>query len=173
MTPSPICADPLAPSGRPFFERVLMPHRSLPSRNFHLLMGLLGLISLAVGVGFIAVGAWPVIGFFGLDVGLVYLAFRLNYRTARQIETIRLADDVFSVERVGVRGERRNWRFQPFWVRVILEERPDASNRLLVASHGRSLVIGDFVPPAARRELAVTLRGALTRWRNSLNPARL
>src|SRR5271169_3679921 len=81
MTPSPICADPLAPSGRPFFERVLLPHRSLPSRNFHLLMGLLGLISVAVGVGFVSVGAWPVIGFFGLDVALVYLAFRLNYRT--------------------------------------------------------------------------------------------
>jgi uncharacterized membrane protein len=166
VTQSPICANP------PFFERVLLPHRSLPSRNFHMLMGLLGLVSVAAGVGFVAVGAWPVIGFFGLDVGLVYLAFRLNYRTARQSETIRLADDVFSVERVSVRGERRNWRFQPFWVKVILEERPDTSNRLLVASHGRSLVIGDFAPPAARRELAVTLRDALTRWRNSLNPAR-
>jgi uncharacterized membrane protein len=151
---------------------VLLPHRSLPSRNFHLLMGLLCLISVAAGVGFVLVGAWPVIGFFGLDVALVYLAFRLNYRTARQSETIRLADDVFSVERVSVRGERRNWRFQPFWVRVILEEQPDTSNRLLVASHGRSLVIGDFVPPATRRELAATLRDALIRWRNSLNPAR-
>jgi uncharacterized membrane protein len=166
VTQSPICANP------PFFERVLLPHRSLPSRNFHMLIGLLGLVSVAAGVGFVAVGAWPVIGFFGLDVGLVYLAFRLNYRTARQSETIRLADDVFSVERVSVRGERRNWRFQPFWVKVVLEERPDTSNRLLVASHGRSLVIGDFVPPAARRELATTLLDALTRWRNSLNPAR-
>jgi uncharacterized membrane protein len=172
MIPSRVCADPAAPPARPFFERMLLPHRSLPSRNFHLLMGLLGLVSLAAGIGFVAVGAWPVIGFFGLDVALVYLAFRLNYRTARQSETIRLAEDVFSVERVSVRGERRNWRFQPFWVRVILEERPDTSNRLLVASHGRSLVIGDFVPPATRRELAVTLRDALTRWRNSLNPAR-
>jgi uncharacterized membrane protein len=168
MTPSPPSARPF----RPFFERVLLPHRSLPSRNFHLLMGLLGLVSLAAGAGFVAVGAWPVIGFFGLDVALVYLAFRLNYRTGRQSETIRLADDTFTVERVSVRGERRNWRFQPFWVRVILEERRDTSNRLLVASHGRSLVIGDFVPPAVRRELAVTLRDALTRWRNSLNPAR-
>ena len=172
MMPRPICADPAAPPGRPFFERVLTPQRSLPSRNFHLVMGLLGLISFAAGVGFVAVGAWPVIGFFGLDVALVYLAFRLNYRTARQSETIRLADDVFSVERISVRGERRDWRFQPFWVRVILEERPDASNRLLVASHGRSLVIGEFVAPTARRELAATLRDALTRWRNSLNPAR-
>ena len=165
VTQSPICANP------PFFERVLLPHRSLPSRNFHLLMGLLGLISLAAGVGFAAVGAWPVIGFFGLDVGLVYLGFRLNYRTARQSETIRLADDTFTIERVSVRGERRNWRFQPFWVRVILEERSDTSNCVLVASHGRSLVIGEFVPPAARRELAATLRDALARWRTSLNPA--
>ncbi|MBV8504266.1 MAG: DUF2244 domain-containing protein [Alphaproteobacteria bacterium] len=172
MIPSPIRADLPAPSGGPFFERVLLPHRSLPSRNFRMLMGLLGLISFAVGIGFVAIGAWPVIGFFGLDIALIYLAFRLNYRTARQRETIRIADDAFSVERVSVRGERRNWRFQPFWVRVILEERPDTSNRLLVASHGLSLVIGDFVPPATRRELAVTLRDALTCWRNSLNPAR-
>src|SRR5437763_14445512 len=172
MTPSAACIYPPAQQPRPFFERVLLPHRSLPSRNFHLLMGLLGLVSLAAGVVFVAVGAWPVIGFFGLDVALVYLAFRLNYRTARQSETIRLADDAFTVERVSVRGERRNWRFQPFWVRVILEERPDASNRLLVASHGRSLVGGDFLAPAVRRALAMTLRDALTRWRNSLNPAR-
>jgi uncharacterized membrane protein len=164
--------DPSAASRRPFFERVLSPHRSLPPCNFHMLMGLLGLISFAAGVGFVAIGAWPVFGFFGLDVALVYVAFRLNYRTARESETIRLADDVFSVERVSVGGERRDWRFQPFWIKVILEERPDTSNRLLVASHGHSLVIGEFVPPATRRELAVTLRDALTRWRNSLNPAR-
>jgi uncharacterized membrane protein len=165
MTANPVC------SGSPFFEQVLVPHRSLALRNFHLLIGMLGLVSIAVGIGFVAIGAWPVIGFFGLDVGLVYLGFRVSYRSARQSETIRLADDAFTVERVGVRGERCNWRFQPFWVRVILEERPDTSNRLLVASHGRSLVIGNFVPPATRRELAATLRDALTRWRSSLNPA--
>jgi len=158
-------------SAETFFERVLLPHRSLPSRNFHLLMGLLFLISLAVGVGFVSIGAWPVIGFFGLDVALVYLAFRLNYRSARQSETIRLAGDVFSVERVSVRGERRLWRFQPFWVRVILEEQTGRSNRLFIASHGRRLVIGDFVAPAIRRELAMTIRDALARWRHSFTPA--
>ena len=171
MSMRPESAEPIPAFGCPFFERVLLPHRSLPSRNFHLLMGMLGLLSLAVGVGFVSIGAWPVVGFFGLDVGLVYLAFRLSYRSARQSETIRLTNDVFSVERVNVRGQRRSWRFQPFWVRVILEERTDRSNRLLVASHGRSLVIADFVPPDARRELAATLRDVLVRWRRSLNPA--
>jgi uncharacterized membrane protein len=154
-----------------FFERVLRPHRSLPSRNFHVVMAILGIISLAVGIGFVSIGAWPVCGFFGLDVALVYLAFRINYRSARQSETLRLAGDVFSVERVSVRGKRRSWRFQPFWLKVVLEERLDESNRLLIASHGRCLVIGDFVSPAIRRELAAAIRGALTRWRNSLNPS--
>ena len=63
------------------------------------------------------------------------------------------------------------WRFQPFWLRVILEEQADESNRLLIASHGRSLVIGDLVTPSARAELAETIRDALKRWRDALNPA--
>jgi uncharacterized membrane protein len=157
--------------GSPVFERVLSPHRSLPPRAFHVLMLMLGLISLAAGVGFVKVGAWPVIGFFGLDVALVYIAFRLNYRSARRSETIRLAGDTFSVERVDTRGGRRIWRLQPFWLRVILEERDDGWNRLLVVSHGRSLVIADIVAPAVRRELAAAIREALKRWRDTLNPA--
>jgi len=158
-------------SVQPFFERVLAPHRSLRERNFRLLMAVLGLVSLAAGIGFVSIGAWPVIGFFGIDVGLVYLAFRLNYRSARQSEILRLTNDVFSVERVGVRGEHRKWSFQAFWLRVTLEERDDTSNRLLIASHGRSLAIADFAPPNTRRELAATLSDVLGRWRDSLNPA--
>jgi uncharacterized membrane protein len=171
MIPSPAYADPPAPFGRLFFERVLLPHRSLPPRGFHILMVILGLISFAVGIGFVSIGAWPVVGFFGLDVALVYVAFRLNYRSARRSETLRLAGDAFTVERVTVRGSRRMWRFQPFWVQVILEECPDESNRLFVASHGRTLAIGDFLAPSARRELATTIREALLHWRNSFTPA--
>jgi uncharacterized membrane protein len=154
-----------------FFERVLLPHRSLPPRGFHLLMVLLAAVSLAAGIGFVSIGAWPVFGFFGLDVAALYLAFRLSYRSARQREVLRLAGDDFTVERISVYGERRMWRFQPFWLRVVLEERADESNRLLLASHGKSLVIADFLGPPLRRELAQTLRAALARWRAGLNPA--
>jgi uncharacterized membrane protein len=154
-----------------FFERVLLPHRSLPPSGFNMLMLVLGLVSLAVGIGFVSIGAWPVCGFFGLDVALVYLAFRLNYRSARRREILRLANDEFTVERVDIYGERLIWRFQPFWLRVILLERPDESNRLLLASHGRRLPIADFLGAPMRRELAGTLRAVLTRWRAALNPA--
>jgi uncharacterized membrane protein len=85
-------------------------------------------------------------------------------------ETLRLADEEFTVERVGIRGDRRFWRFQPFWLRVVYEEHSDESNRLSVTSHGRSLAIGAFLPAPVRREVAGSLHDALARWRASLNP---
>jgi uncharacterized membrane protein len=154
-----------------FFERVLLPHRSLPLRSFRLLFLLLGIASIAASVLFVLLGAWPVCGFFGLDVLGLYVAFRLSYRSARQREILRLSENDFTVERIDIYGERRLWRFQPFWLRIVLEERPGASNRLLVASHGRRLVIGDFLGAPMRRELAASLRVALNRWRAALNPA--
>jgi len=164
-------SDVSAPLRSPvFFERVLLPYRSLPSRGFNILMLILGVISIAAGTLFVSLGAWPVCGFFGLDVGLIYLAFRLSYRSARQRETLRLGDEELTVERVGIRGERRLWRFQPFWVRVIFEEYHDESNRLALASHGQTLPIGTFLPPPIRREVAATLCDALARWRAALNP---
>jgi uncharacterized membrane protein len=161
MSP-PAAAAPLA---APFFERVLAPHRSLPPSGFHLVMAVLALVSLAVGIGFVAIGAWPVCGFFGLDVGLVYLAFRLSYRSARRSETLRLAGDAFTVERISVHGDRRLVRFPAFWVRVVLEERAADRNRLYIASHGRFVAVGDFLAPAARRDLAAVIREALQSWR--------
>src|SRR5260370_30973891 len=102
------------PSGGLFFERVLLPHRSLPPRGFHLLMLLLGLVSLAMGIGFVAIGAWPICGFFGLDVAALYLAFRLRYRSARPREVLRLAGGDFTVERGSIYGERRVCRVYHF-----------------------------------------------------------
>ena len=120
-----------------FFERVLLPHRSLPPRGFHLLMLLLGLVSLAVGHRLCGDRRLAGLRVFRPRRRAVYLAFRLSYRSARQREILRLADDEFTVERIDIYGERRVWRFQPFWLRVILLERPDESNRLLLASHGQ------------------------------------
>ncbi len=154
-----------------FFERVLLPHRSLPPRGFRLMMLGLGFLSLLVGIVCVSVGCWPVVGFFGLDVAAVYIAFRLSYRSARQREILRLAADDFIVERIDIYGERRWWRFQPFWLRVVLEEKPDESNRLYLASHGKQFAIGDFLGAPMRRELAASLRAALARWRAALNPA--
>ena len=47
--------------------------------------------SSTAGLAFALRGAWPVAVFCGLAVGLVYLAFRLNYHAARLSERIVLS----------------------------------------------------------------------------------
>jgi len=147
------------------WESVLRPYRSLPPRGFFILMLLLTAVSFVSGCVFVMLGAWPVCGFFGLDVLLVYGAFRLSYRSARTRETLRLAGDDFTVERVSVRGEVRFWRFQAFWLRVRLVETGEEENRLLLTSHGRTLAVAGFLNAEARRGLASEIKDALARWR--------
>ncbi len=154
-----------------YYTAVLKPHRSLPPKGFALLMLALGGVSFCVSLAFVLRGAWPVTPFFGLDVALIYLAFRLSYRQARQREELRLSDDSLTVDRVSIYGERRHWRFQPFWLRVRFEEKDEHTNRLVLTSHGRSLVVGSFLGPDERRSVAQGLSDALGRWRARLSPS--
>ena len=148
-----------------FLDAVLSPHRSLPRSGFNILMLILGVVSFAYGTFFLIIGAWPVFGFFGLDVLLVWLAFRASYRSARQSERVRLAEDSLTVERTDVRGERRRWLFQPYWLRVVFEEKDETTNHLFIRSHGRTLALATFLGPAQRREFAERLQRALGDWR--------
>ena len=60
------------------FDAVLYPNRSLDQFGFHLLMAAIVLVSAGIGAAFVIAGAWPVTGFLGLDVVLLYLAFPLE-----------------------------------------------------------------------------------------------
>jgi uncharacterized membrane protein len=158
--------DDAGPShGVVHWEADLRPHRSLPPKGFRILMLCLGIVSFISGVIFISIGAWPVCGFFGLDVLLVYLAFRMNYRSGRMREVLQLVDDDFTVRRISIRNEIRFWRFQAYWLRVELVETGETSNRLLLTSHGNTLAVAGFLNPDERVQLAKDVRSALARWK--------
>ena len=99
------------------FER-LSPHRSLDARGFTIVMGVLGGASLILGTVFLLMGAWPVFGFLGLDVFLVWLAFRSNYRAARAFEEILVTPVRLVWRKVSARGEAREDIMNPRWVRL-------------------------------------------------------
>ena len=149
---------------RVFLDTVLHPYRSLAPRHFAILMAFLVALSLIVGAICILVGVWPIFGFFGLDVLLVYIAFRASYRSARLHEAVRLTEKSLTVERVSVRGERRQWRFEPTWLRIVFDDTAERGP-LTLASHGRSLVVGSFLAPEERRSFAGQLRRAIAAWR--------
>lgn len=157
---------------RILFDAVLHPHRSLSPRGFAMLMGAVTAVSLTVGGWFLAQGAWPVFGFFGLDVLLLYAAFRLSYRAGRMHERVRLTDGELEVQRVDHRGGRRCWRFQPYWLRVAIDDPPEHDSQVVLSSHGRSVVVGSFLTPEERLDFARALRRALTQWRSSRWQAR-
>jgi|APSaa5957512535_1039671.scaffolds.fasta_scaffold133245_2 uncharacterized membrane protein len=151
----------LAPTAPPLLDVVLYPHRSLSPTGFGILMGCVAAVSFAAGLLFFLAGAWPVVGFLGLDVLLIYGAFKLSYRAARLTETIALTEQELLVRRVSPRGRVRTWTFQPFWVRVALDEDAGRDSRLVLSSHGRHVELGDFLMHDERVALAKELRGAL------------
>ena len=150
----------------PVFDALLRPHRSLGPRGFWLLMAVVSLICFTAGVAFTAVGAWPVFGFFGLDVLAIYIAFRVSYRQARLFETVRLLSDALEVRRVHPNGRVEAWSLAPNWLSVEVESF-QGSNRgaIRLRSHGRELRIGRFLTPDERLSLADALTEALRRWR--------
>jgi uncharacterized membrane protein len=151
----------------PLFQALITPHRSLEPRGFVLLLTALACLSFAAGLGFFLIGAWPVVGFLGLDVLLVWLAFRLNYRHARQFERLRLSRDSLTVERQDYYGARRHWTFQPAWLRVELERPPEHDSALYLASHGRRFAIGGFLSAEEKLALAEALDAGLMQARRA------
>jgi uncharacterized membrane protein len=149
------------------FRAVLAPHRSLSPVGFIALMLFVAFVSFAAGLAAFLVGAWPVLGFFGLDALLIYLAFRLNYRSGRLRETVELLPEALTVTRFHPSGRREQFTFNPYWVRVELTEGRDGRTDLKLRLHDRVVSFGRFLTDEERRDLASTLSGALADTRRS------
>lgn len=158
--------DNRAPAQEGVFRAVLYPHRSLSPRGFTILMSAVGAVSFVAGALFWAMGAWPVFGFSGLDVLLIYVAFRLNYRAGRQSEMIELTSDQLQLTRVHPSGKHDRFEFNPYWVRVRVADMTGGRTDLRLTSHGRELPFGRFLTDDERREFAETLTGQLHLARN-------
>jgi uncharacterized membrane protein len=153
--------DP-APAEPELFSALLTPHRSLNRTGFLVLMGFLTLVSFAAGMAFLLMGAWPVFGFFGLDVLVIYWAFRINFRRATATEQISVTPSELRVRRVSHRGHVVEWVLNPLWVR--LDQKTHAEfgiERLYLVSKGRHISVGSFLGPDEKASFAKALLEAL------------
>lgn len=144
------------------FSAIITPHRSLSRGGFLLIMLMIGGLSFAGGVLFFLVGAWPVVGFLGVDVLLVYLAFRANYRAATAYEQVVVTPSELRLKRVSHRGEAREWSMNPLWTRLERETHEDFGLlRLFLVSRGLRLAVASFLSPSERESFAHALSAAL------------
>lgn len=159
-----------APEGKADFPEepvvyavTLAPHRSLSQRGFLLVMLGVGSVSFLTGAAFLARGAWPIFGFFGLDVLLVYLAFRASFRSARAREYILVTPSVVEVRREPARGRASTTRLNPFWTRLWREDDEDHGTLDVALISGRRTVpVGRFLGPEQKATLAADLSRALS-----------
>jgi len=151
---------------RPIFSITLRPHRSLSRRGFWLVMGLFCGLLMIPGVLFYTIGAWPVIGFMGLDILLLAGAFRLNNLAAERAQEIRLTRSELTVRETSRSGGARETTFNPYWVRLEVVRREDIGIvRMAFTSHGVRVDIGRFLPLPEREPVATALTNALAEAR--------
>src|SRR3954468_18703485 len=154
--------DPMLDQQPKLFSARLTPHRSLNRTGFLVLMAILAAVSFVAGVAFLLMGAWPVFGFFGLDVLVIYWAFRVNFRRGNASEEITVAPSELRVRRISHRGHVVEWVLNPLWVR--LDQKSDAEfgiERLYLVSRGRHVSIGSFLGPDEKASFAKALMAAL------------
>lgn len=152
------------------FSAMLTPHRSLNRVGFLVLMAFLSVVSFAAGIAFLMLGAWPVFGFFGLDVLAIYWAFRINYSRAAAREEISVTPITLRVRRISHRGEVSEWAFNPLWVTLDKQTHEEFGiERLALVSRGKRLAIGSFLGPDEKASFAKALTAALAAARRGID----
>jgi uncharacterized membrane protein len=160
--------DPDAPEPI-LFSALLTPHRSLNHRGFMVVMAFVTVISFAAGVVFWMMGAWPVFGFFGLDVLAIYIAFKINFRRARASEEISVTPSQLRVRRISHRGHVVEWVLNPLWVQLDqIAHEEFGIERLYLVSRGRRVSIGSFLGPEEKASFASALRAGLAAARRGV-----
>ena len=151
------------------FSALLTPHRSLNRTGFFVLMVFLSVVSFVAGVAFLLMGAWPVLGFFGLDVLVIYWAFKINFRSAQAREEISVTPSELRVRRISHRGHVAEWVLNPLWVRLDQEVHAEYGvERLYLISKGRHISIGRFLAPDEKASFAKALNAALAAARRGV-----
>lgn len=145
------------------FAVTLTPHRSLSREGFVAIMAIVTFANLAGGILFLATGAWPVTGFMGLDVLLLWWAFRRNFSDADRAERISISGDEVTLERYVRRAVVERATFNRRWLRVLLDvdHERELVGKLMLASHGKQTEIASFLGAEERLSLAQALRAAL------------
>lgn len=149
------------------FDLELRPSRPLKTKQVWLVLAGMAAIFLAVGVRLLFLGAWPILPYMLLDLGLLAWALRESIRSGRQSEHLRLDANGLEFIRIAARGTVLRRHLEAYWVRVELERLGKNENRLWLKSPGDRLVLGSFLSPRERVEIAGVIEDGLRQFRNA------
>ena len=143
----------------------LWPYRSLSLQGFRILIALLASLMSLIGLGFYLIGAWPVVGFLGLEIFIVWYAFKWNYRSGQLVETVAITPRKVDITRTDWRGRSKTICLDGVWIKAELDTKAKRRCRLYLRQHANKMEIGAFMPSAEKPPLAAALNEAFTRLR--------
>jgi uncharacterized membrane protein len=147
----------------PLFAATLTPHRSMGRTGLAVVMALAIGFAAIPAVIFLMMGAWPVFGFLGLDLLLIYLAFHFSFKAARAYETVVLTPEALTIRHVTGTGKKREFVINPAWARLSVERHDDVVEDVIVSTRDKAVAIGRFLPPEEKASFAAAFGPALAR----------
>lgn len=162
---SDFCSDAgpaVAGAAAPVFVATITENRSLDRNGFRLVITLVCLASIISSLPFVVLGAWPVAGFFGLDVLALFIAFKVNFARARGFEEVRVSALAVMLRKVTHLGQEANWSFNPAWTKLESTRDTDFGlMRLAVVSRGVTVPVAAALSPPERESFAAAFTSAL------------
>ena len=148
----------------PLFQARLTPHRSLSRRGYVRLMAFVAIFCLTVGTVFLAQGLWPVFGFMGADILILWLAFKASFRSARAYEDVRVTREAVDLRQVTPAGRETRHSFPQFGTRFEVDRHEEIGiTQMRLANRARRVAFGALLNPGDRESFAAAFAQAMAR----------
>jgi uncharacterized membrane protein len=131
---------------KPLFAATLTPHRSLTPTGKRVVIGLIAALALVPGLVFYVAGAWPVVGFMGLDVLAIWAALTISMRSGKASEVVTLWPAALELKKIDAKGAEEVLSFLPANVRFLVDR--DYNERvtgLWFKADDRKVPVGAFL----------------------------
>ena len=145
-----------------YLDAVLEPPRSLTTRGLNRVMLILGAFSAVFSLGFLLVGAWPVVGFLGAEILVLWLVFQWSFRAQTARTYVRVTADEVDVRKVDGWGRERRASMASHFARVEIDRTATGPNALRLATSRTAYPLGEFLTPRERETFARRLMQAIS-----------
>ena len=106
-------------------------------------------------------GAWPVFGFFGLDVLLVYIFFKINFKSGKKKERILLTSNQLIIEFYESQKIVKTYFLNPNWLEINLIQLKNQTSKLQISSINKTIIIGSFLRYQEKKQVIKSLQKVL------------
>lgn len=149
-----------APDGRDF-KLLIRPNASLGILAACAIFGVFLVVATGIGIYMLTLGAWPVLPFLGLELGLLAAVFVLLQKRAKHYDLLVSQGEEIHLKKKDAKGEKEQ-RFTRYWTQIRVAAGAHwYPSKLMVGSHGQFVEIGADLTEEDRLETAEQLKGLL------------